>query len=65
MAVSPGLAKYQERQRNLRRMKELKSQLRKFEGAFQEEGNNEKMDNFCWQGIKKLRAEISYLTTII
>jgi hypothetical protein len=65
MAISPGLAKYQERQRNLRRMKELKSQLRKFEGAFQDEGNNEKMDDFCLQGIKKLRAEIFHLTTIV
>lgn len=63
MVTNPGLAKYQERQRNLKRLKELKRQLHKFEVAFKDEGNNDKMDDFCMKGMKQLRAEITELTT--
>jgi uncharacterized membrane protein (DUF106 family) len=65
MEESPKRVSYFERVKDIRRMKELKAQLRKFESAFQEEGNNEKMDSFCMQGIKKIKAEMSQLTTRI
>ncbi len=54
---------YGERKKNERRMRELKAELRKFKNAHKDEGNNEQLDNFCLKAIKKIEAEMSYLTT--
>ncbi|UQZ89581.1 hypothetical protein C4J81_10340 [Deltaproteobacteria bacterium Smac51] len=58
----PEHVKFKERQKNLRRVKELRAELRKFERAHNDEGNNEKMDSFCLEGIKRIETELSYLS---
>ncbi len=57
--------RFGERMKNLRRLDELKGQLRKFKRAHNDEGNNEQMDNLCLTAIKKIEAEMSELTTRI
>ncbi len=57
--------KYGERMKNLRRLDELKGQLKKFKRAHNDEGNNKQMDDFCLRAIQKIEAEMSELTTRI
>ena len=51
---------------NLRReLKQLQKEERKFKLAFDDEGNNEAMDDFCLKGLTKIRARINEINSII
>ena len=48
-------------QRKVRRRRELRSDLRKFERAHGDESNNQQMDDFCLKAIKKIQQELAEL----
>jgi len=48
-----------------RELKRLQKEERKFKLAFEDEGNNESMDDFCLRGLTRIRDRIHEITSIL